>query len=66
MAKAKAGVEFVMKSKVKEAIAKKGCRSSGDVFEAINGLVGWYVEQAAARAKENGRQTVRGHDFMVG
>ena len=59
------GGEFVLKSKVKEAIAKHGCRSSGDVFEALNSIVGWYLQQAAARAKANGRQTVRGHDIAL-
>lgn len=57
--------DLVVKSKAKEILSKAGCRSSGDVFDALNGLVGWYLQQAAARAKANGRQTVRGHDFMV-
>ena len=62
---AKKGPEFVLKSKLKEAIAKGKCRSSSDIFDAVNGLGGWYVEQAVKRAKANGRQTVRGHDFMA-
>lgn len=66
MAKGKSGAEFVMKSKIKDAISKKGFRSSGDVFDAINGVVGWYVEEAVARAKANGRQTVRSYDFHAG
>lgn len=57
--------ELVVKSKVKEALAKAKCRSSSDVFDALNGLVAWYLEQAAKRAKANGRQTVRGHDIMA-
>ena len=57
--------DLVVKSKAKEILAKKGCRSSADVFDSLNGLINWYLEQAAARAKENGRQTVRGHDFLV-
>jgi histone H3/H4 len=59
----KGGADFVMKSKVKDAIAKAGLRSSGDVIEAINSLVGWYLSEAGKRAKANGRQTVRGHDI---
>jgi histone H3/H4 len=51
-----------MKSKVKEAIAKQGCRSSEDVIEAVNSTVAWYLEQAVKRCKANGRQTVRGYD----
>lgn len=66
MAKGKSSAEFVMKSKVKEAISKKNFRSSGDIFDAVNSVVGWHVDQAVARAKANGRQTVRAHDFIVG
>ncbi len=65
MAKGKAVADLVVKSKVKELISKAGCRSSGDVFDAINMTVAWYLEQAAKRAKANGRQTVRGHDVML-
>jgi histone H3/H4 len=57
--------DLVVKSKAKDLLAKAGCRSSSDVFDAVNGLIAWYLEQAAKRAKANGRQTVRGHDFMV-
>ena len=66
MAKGKSGAEFVMKSKVKEAISKKGFRSSDDVIAAVNSLVGWYLEEAVKRCKANGRQTVRGHDISCG
>ena len=65
MAKGKGG-DYVLKSKVKQAIAKGGCRSSGDVFEALNGLVDCYLKEAVKRAKANGRQTVRGHDISCG
>ena len=29
------------------------------------GYVGWLVAQAAKRAGENGRKTVRAHDFII-
>lgn len=63
MAKGKSVGDFVLKSKVKEAIAKGGCRSSGDIFDALNGYVAWVLGEAVKRAKANGRQTVRGHDI---
>ena len=63
---AKGGGDFVMKSKVKEAISKKGFRSSGDVIDAVNATVAWYLEEAVKRCKANGRQTVRGHDVCCG
>jgi len=51
-------------SKVKAAIKAAGCNSSGDVIPALNGMVMWYIEQAAKRAQANGRKTVRGHDIV--
>ena len=58
-------MNFVVKSVVKDAIAKGKCRSSQDVMDALNGLVAWYLEQGVKRAKANGRQTVRGHDICL-
>jgi len=37
----------------------------GDAFAALNGYLYWLLEQAAKRAKANGRKTVRPHDFMA-
>jgi histone H3/H4 len=56
---------YVVKSMVKERIAKGKCHSSADVAEAVNGLVEWYLDQATKRAKANGRKTVRGHDICI-
>ena len=56
---------FVVKSMVKEAIAKGKCRSSEDVIEALNSLISYYLQQGVKRAKANGRQTVRGHDICL-
>jgi histone H3/H4 len=58
--------DYIVKSKVKEKLQKAGCNSSSCVFDALNGMVGWYLDQAASRAKSNKRKTVRGHDIMVG
>jgi hypothetical protein len=66
MAKGKGGADFVMKSKVKAAITKKGCRSSQDVIDAVNATVACYLDEAVKRCKANGRQTVRGHDICCG
>lgn len=60
---AKAG-NFVIKSEVKKAISKAKFRSSSDVFDALNGLVQWYIAEAVKRAKANGRQTVRSYDIV--
>ncbi|HOW27306.1 MAG TPA: hypothetical protein PK876_02220 [Elusimicrobiota bacterium] len=57
--------EFIVKSKVKEVLSKKGFNSSACVIDALNCVVGWYLDQAAGRAKENGRKTVRGYDIYI-
>ncbi|MFW6051537.1 MAG: DUF1931 domain-containing protein [Myxococcota bacterium] len=52
-------------SKTKAALQKYEVNVSGDALEALNDLVYWYLEQGARRAKENGRKTVKGHDFLL-
>jgi histone H3/H4 len=74
MAKAKKGKSggstapkemLLVSSKVKQMIRDAGCNTAGDALEGLNGYVGWLVHQAARRASENGRKTVRAHDFMI-
>ena len=61
-----AAPDLVVKSKCKEALKAHGCNVAGDALDGLNMVVGWYCEQAAARAAANGRKTVRAHDFLVG
>ena len=70
MAKAKKGKSgggpkemLLVASKVKAAIKAHGCNTAGDALDGLNGIVAWYIEQAAKRADENGRKTVRTYDF---
>jgi histone H3/H4 len=56
--------DLVVKSKCKEVLKKAKCNVAGDALDGLNMVVGWYLEQAAARAKNNGRKTVRSHDFI--
>jgi hypothetical protein len=74
MAKAKKGKSgpskapqemLLVASKVKQMIRDAGCNTAGDALDGLNGYVGWLVTQAAKRASENGRKTVRAHDFMI-
>jgi histone H3/H4 len=53
-------------SKTKVALKAHGVNVGGDVLDALNEVVHWYLQQAAARAGANGRKTVRSHDFMAG
>lgn len=59
----KNGAQYVVGSKVKEALKKAGCRTAGDALDSLNGMVAWMIDMAAKRAKANKRQTVRGEDF---
>lgn len=52
-------------SKVKAAIKQANCNTAGDALEGLNEWVYWLISQATRRASENGRKTVRAHDFMV-
>jgi histone H3/H4 len=57
---------LLVSSKVRQMIKDADCNTAGDALDGLNGYVGWLIQQAAARAKQNGRKTVRAHDFMVG
>jgi len=52
---------LVVKSKVKEVAGDANV--SGDFAEALNEMLVWSVEQAAARAEANGRKTVSARDL---
>ena len=65
MAKKKKGKEMlVIASKAKAFLKKSGCNTAGDALDGLNEVVYWYLSQGAARAKANGRKTVRSHDFI--
>ena len=65
-AKAKKTKEpLIIASKAKAVLKDLDCNTAGDALEALNGYVYWLLDQAAKRAKGNGRKTVRGHDFMA-
>lgn len=56
---------IIVSSKAKAILKKMGCNTAGDGLDGLNGFVHWLLEQAAKRAKANGRKTVRAHDFVV-
>ena len=56
---------LLVSSKVRAMIKDAGCNTAGDALDGLNGYVGWLVQQAAKRAGENGRKTVRAHDFVI-
>jgi histone H3/H4 len=56
---------LLVSSKVRSMIKDAGCNTAGDALDGLNGYVAWLVQQAAKRAGENGRKTVRAHDFII-
>jgi histone H3/H4 len=56
---------LLVSSKVKAMLKDAGCNTAGDALDGLNGYVAWLVSQAARRAAENGRKTVRAHDFHI-
>ena len=60
MAKKKVG-PLVVRSKVRDLV--KNMRFSGDFFEALDVKIVELVEEAAKRAKGNGRATLRAYDL---
>ena len=66
MASKKKGMDpLIIASKAKGVLKKHNCNVAGDAMEGLNGWVYWLIEQAAKRAKANGRKTVRAHDFLT-
>ena len=65
MAKSKKVEALVIASKAKGVLKKAGCNTAGDAFDSLNEYLYWLLDQAAKRAKSNGRKTVRGHDFVI-
>ena len=54
-------VDLIVKSKIKEAV--KGLNVAGDVANALNKKVEKLLEEAAERAKANGRRTLQARDL---
>ncbi len=54
---------LVVGSKMKDVVKSAGCMSSGDLIEAVSEKVHEMLSNATARAKGNGRSTVRPYDL---
>jgi histone H3/H4 len=61
--KTKGGPALVVQSKVKEVIKKNKMNCASDVMGALTTVVTHKITAAVARAKSNGRKTVRANDF---
>lgn len=58
-----ADMDLVVKSKVKEFVNGKDMSCSSEAVDALSGKVAAILEAAIARAKENGRKTVKACDL---
>ena len=54
---------LVVGTKVKDVVKAAGLQSSGELIEAISARVHDLLTAAVKRASDNGRKTVRPHDF---
>ena len=63
--KAPAMEMLLVGSKTKAMLKSYGVNVASDALESLNGVLYYYIEQAAKRAGANGRKTVRGHDFHI-
>lgn len=63
-AKAKSKEMLLVSSKVKMALKNAKVNVGGDALDGLNDILYWYIDQATKRAKNNGRKTVRSHDFL--
>ena len=54
---------LVVKSAVKGVIAKNNMRVSGEFWKAMDGTLERKIQAAIARAKDNGRKTLRACDL---
>lgn len=55
--------DFVVTSKIKDKVKDLGFRMSGDLPDAVDAKVAELLRAAAARARENGRSTLRNYDL---
>lgn len=54
---------LVVQSKVKEAVKAQGLRMDSNFPDAVHAKVASLVAQAANRARQNGRGTIRPYDL---
>jgi len=65
MAKKEGADPLYVKSKVREFIKGNGCNTSSGVLDGdtLNGIIMGLLDKAIARAKGNGRKTVKARDM---
>ena len=59
-AKEKGGASYIVKSKVRQYIKSNGCKTSSEILDGnvLNRIIGEILDNAIAKARANGRNTV--------
>ena len=55
--------KFLYESRVRDSVKVHGLRVAGDALGAVNAMSATKIEDAASRAKANGRKTIQPGDF---
>lgn len=57
--------EYVVASRVREEIGSNSFKTGSDAIEVLDDFIAWLIDNASVRAEQNGRKTVRAHDFVA-
>ena len=57
--------DFVVASKVRDEINSNSYKTASDAIEVLDDFIAWLIDSASIRAEQNGRKTVRAHDFVA-
>ncbi len=57
--------DYVVASRVREEIGSNSFKTGSDAIEVLDDFIAWLIDNASVRAEQNGRKTVRAHDFVA-
>ena len=57
--------DFVVASTVRNEINSNSYKTASDAIEVLDDFIAWLIDNASVRAEQNGRKTVRAHDFVA-
>ncbi len=57
--------DYVVASRVREEISSNSFKTGSDAIEVLDDFIAWLIDNASVRAEQNGRKTVRAHDFVA-
>ena len=57
--------DYVVASRVREEISSNSFKTGSDAIEVLDDFIAWSIDNASVRAEQNGRKTVRAHDFVA-